>query len=174
MVRGELEQLKHIAKIVLRAQQVTQPLAIRPRFQCAPVEQAVQHLSRAVERHAKVIPFRSRQHCEILMAGLVLLEADLACFLNAASHSQIGSVKQLDLKVKNKLLKEVQVPKQEEIGITVGEETEVEHVPQRGLTQVVRVLVSVLGKTDLGQDDVQARHEIHGCEQFRLVGIESR
>src|SRR6266481_8222684 len=86
---GEFAQLKHISEIVLRAQQVSQTLTIGPWLECSPIQQAVQHIPRPLERHVEMVPFRLRKRTEILMACFVFPETDLACFLDAAPDSHV-------------------------------------------------------------------------------------
>ena len=81
--------MKDIPEVVLRAQQVTQTLAVRPRFKHTPIEQPIQKLLCTVEGHVKVIPTRRREGCEILMTSLVFLETDLGRFFDATTYRQV-------------------------------------------------------------------------------------
>ena len=61
MRRSKFAQMKDIPEVVLRAQQVTQTIAVRPGFEHTPIKQPIQKLLCTVEGHVKVIPTRRGQ-----------------------------------------------------------------------------------------------------------------
>ena len=170
----EFAQMKHVAEIVLGAQQVSQALTESPRFECAPVQQSIQQITRPIEGHFLVIPLRQRQPRQVLVPGLMALEADLGGFFDAAPDRHERSIFQLDLQEEDEVLEQFDVFEKKELGIALGKEAKVEQTPKRGLAEVMGVLVSVLRQANFSHYDVQALDELHRLEQVRLAGIKSR
>jgi hypothetical protein len=108
------------------------------------------------------------------MARLMFLEADLGRLLNAASNGKVGRVGEFNFKEEHEVLKMALMFEQEELRVTVGQEAKIQHAPQRGLTQVVRIPVSVLRQPDFRNNDIQAGDELHLREQVRLIGVKAR
>ena len=58
---------------------------------------------------------------------------------------------------------------EEKFSVSSSKETKVEQMPQPSLAEIMHILLTVFRQTDFRKDDVQARHEVHGLEQFQLV-----
>ena len=108
------------------------------------------------------------------MTDLVLLEADLRRVFNASQHCDERGIFQFNLQEEDKILEQVVMLEQEKLGVSLRKKAEVEQSPQRGLSEIVRVLVAVLRQADLRYDDIQARGEFDWFKYVRLVRIESR
>jgi hypothetical protein len=120
MCSRELAQMKHVAKIVLGAQQVAQAFAKRPRLECAPVKQSIQQVTRPLEGHVLMIPLRQRQPRQVLMPGLVTLEANLGGFFHAAPDRHERSIFQFDLQEEDEVLEQFSMLEKKELGIALG------------------------------------------------------
>ena len=62
----------------------------------------------------------------------------------------------------------------EKIPVFAREETKIEQAAQGSLAEVVGVLLAVRGDPNFSQNYVEASLEVHGLENRRSIGIQSR
>src|SRR5271156_346061 len=123
----EFVKLKNVAVVVLRAEQIAKFLAIIPRLQCSPIQQAIEHFTGSIEWQLEVIPSAVAHRGEVLVSGFVFLETDFGSFCHAATHCQIRGVGQFNFEKENEVLKQINVFEEEEFGVAACQEAEVKN-----------------------------------------------
>jgi hypothetical protein len=90
---------------------------------------------------------------------------------DATANREIRAIQQFDLNIKDELIKEVLMSKQEKPGITSGEQAKIDQTSQCSLAEVMSVSLLVFGQTNLAQDNIQARMERDRLKHVRPIRI---
>ncbi len=172
-LEANLREVGKPTKILLRPKQVTKRLAVRPRFESTPVEQAVKQFACTFKRNVPMPPFRERQRRQILVACFMLLEGDLVAsstlrriVMKEPSSSSIS-------RKKTKSLNKSKCLKRKNLGSLPARNPKSKDAPAWS-SQDCGCPCFDSPAVGFSHDDIQPRSKVHGLEHIRLVGIEFR
>jgi hypothetical protein len=93
---------------------------------------------------------------------------------DASPDGQVPAIQEFHFKKKNEVPEEGWMLEEEKVVVALRKKTKVNEAPDGRLSKIVRILLHVLGKPYLGEQNIQPLHEINRIEEVRLIRIQTR